>query len=237
MTIEKCHYDLVCSLGGNCAAAFQLRFRGLRLFSLPFDWVYIEDTQPIEYLCKGFVDGFQNLALKENMKRVKGNEAHSIIYQDKYSSYFFPNHFKNDLDKEYDDFAKKLRRRIERLIEKIRTAKNVLFILSTTFPFDISSLEELNRILVKLYPNVHFDFEVVSFGCVTEEDVTRGNIHQQRCVRQQNLYDFYKTNFEWSFLDDIELQRRSHQQITLCSVKAFGRRFRLNFEIRRNKDA
>ena len=43
MTTDKVSYDLVCSLGGNCAAAFQLGFRGLRVFSLPFDWGYIEN--------------------------------------------------------------------------------------------------------------------------------------------------------------------------------------------------
>ena len=32
MITDKVSYDLVCSLGGNCAAAFQLGFRGLWAF-------------------------------------------------------------------------------------------------------------------------------------------------------------------------------------------------------------
>lgn len=227
-------YNLIVSLGGNCAAAFQLRYRNMRLFSLPFDWVYIEDEKPVEYLCEGFTNDFKNLALKENLKRVEGNEAHSVIYQDMYSGYFFPNHFRENAEKEYNVFNQKLRRRINRLLQKIRSAHKVLFILSTAFPFDTASLKKLSSCLTGLYPNVHFDFEVVSFGCLREEEKTDGNIHLKHYIRQQNLYDFYKTNFEWAFLDQIKLSTKSRDKITLLSIKAFGKRFRLNFEIRRN---
>lgn len=236
MNTDKRQYDLICSLGGNCAAAFQLKYRDMRSFSLPFDWVYIEDAKPITYLCEGFADGFKNLALKENLKRIEGNESHSVIYQDSYSGYFFPNHFKEDTEKEYEAFDKKLRRRTARLIEKIKSAKKVLFILSVSFPLDISCLEELNKCLAELYPNVRFDFEAVSLACPLEEDETLGNIHLKRCVRQQNLYDFYKTNFEWAFLDQIVTTHKSHSKIILFSIKMFKRRFRLNVEIRRNND-
>lgn len=236
MSTAKRHYDLVCSLGGNCAAAFQLRYRDMRCFSLPFDWVYIENEKPIEYLSEGFADGFKNLALKENLKRIEGNEAHPIIYQDTYSGYCFPNHLKEDAEKEYIGFYQKLRRRIDRLFAKIKSARNVLFILSASVPVDVGCLEKLNKKLTELYPEVSFDFEIVSFGCPSEEEKTVGNIHLKRCVRQQNLYDFYKTNFEWAFLDEIALPSKNRGKITLLSLKAFGRRFRLNFEIRRNND-
>ncbi|MBO4520194.1 MAG: hypothetical protein J5787_03205 [Alphaproteobacteria bacterium] len=234
MSADKQQYDLVCSLGGNCAAAFQLQCRGKRLFSLPFDWCYVENERPLEYLPEGFADGFKNLALKENLKRVDGNKDHPVIYQDCYSGYFFPNHFKEDAEKEYDGFYKKLRRRTERLLDKIRNARRVLFIFSALIPFDVSRFERLSEKLSQLYPAVHFDFKLISFGCPAEEELTVGNITLSRCVRQQNFYDFYKTNYEWAFLDNVALPSKSHEQITLLSVRAFGKRFRLNFEIKRN---
>ena len=236
MNTDKRHYDLVCSLGGNCAAAFQLKYRDMRYFSLPFDWVYIENEKPIAYLCEGFADGFKNLALKENLKRIEKSKEHTVIYQDTYSGYYFPNHFKENVEKEYTDFSKKLRRRIDRLIGKIKSARNVLFILSVTFSFNVACLEKLSKCLKELYPDVRFDFEFLSLGCPPEEEDTVGNIHIRRCIRQQNLYDFYKTNYEWAFLDQIILPSKSHNKIPLLSIKAFGKRFRLNFEIRRNKD-
>lgn len=234
MGADKQQYDLVCSLGGNCAAAFQLQYRKMRSFSLPFDWCYVENEKPLEYLVEGFADGFKNLALKENLKRVDGTKDHPVIYQDGYSGYFFPNHFKEDAEKEYVDFYKKLRRRVERLIGKISNAHRVLFVFSTPIPFDVSLFERLNEKLLQLYPAVHFDFKLISFGCPAEEELTVGNITLNRCVRQQNFYDFYKTNYEWAFLDNIALPSKSHEQVTLLSIKAFGKRFRLNFEIRRN---
>ena len=236
MNTNKRQYDLVCSLGGNCAAAFQLKYRDMRAFSLPFDWCYIENEKPVEYLCEGFADGFKNLALKENMKRLPGTANHAVIYQDTYSGYVFPNHFKTDEEKEYDLFYKKLCRRTERLINKIKNARKVLFILSTTFGADITCLEKLNECLTKLYPNVHFDFEAVSFACPRDEEQTIGNIHFRRCFRQQNLYDFHRTNYEWAFLDQILLSEKSHNKIPLLSIKAFGKKFRLNLEIQRRDD-
>lgn len=107
---------------------------------------------------------------------------------------------------------------------------------SAAFPMDTACLEKLNERLTELFPDVRFDFEAVVFGCPSEEERTTGNIRLKRCVRQQNLYDFYKTNFEWRFLDQIDLPAKSRDKIRLLSFKAFGRRFRLNFEIGRNND-
>ncbi|MCR5839069.1 MAG: papain-like cysteine peptidase, partial [Kiritimatiellae bacterium] len=43
-------YDLIFSLGGNCAAAHNLKIRRLRPYSLPFDWTYMVDERPIAWL-------------------------------------------------------------------------------------------------------------------------------------------------------------------------------------------
>ena len=39
---HKLSVDLICSLGGDCLAASQQKIRGLRPFSLPFDWFLAE---------------------------------------------------------------------------------------------------------------------------------------------------------------------------------------------------
>ena len=92
-------YDLICSLGGNCSAAHNLKIRGLRNFSLPFDWCYIKNEKPIEYLTEGFENGFKNFLLKKNLEELKGNEyneAHISCaqYKDSYTGYYFVNHFR-----------------------------------------------------------------------------------------------------------------------------------------------
>ena len=45
----KQEYDLIVSLGGNCMVANNLRYRNMRPFSLPFDWVYMIDEKPLKY--------------------------------------------------------------------------------------------------------------------------------------------------------------------------------------------
>ncbi len=63
--IEK--FDAIISLGGFCGAAAQLRARGLRPFSLPFDWLVMDSPQTIVYLTKAFERGFDDFCLKENL--------------------------------------------------------------------------------------------------------------------------------------------------------------------------
>lgn len=41
-------YDLICSLGGSCATAKQLKMAGLRREALPFDWLFHLDNRPLE---------------------------------------------------------------------------------------------------------------------------------------------------------------------------------------------
>ena len=53
-------YDLICSLGGNCAAAHNLRIRNLRTVAYPFDWTYFKSDSAVYKLADNFVDGFKN---------------------------------------------------------------------------------------------------------------------------------------------------------------------------------
>ena len=66
----KQKFDLVFSLGGNCTAAHNLQYRGLRKFSLPFDWTYIVDEKAIYNLAEGFQTDFKYFLLKENLEEL-----------------------------------------------------------------------------------------------------------------------------------------------------------------------
>lgn len=68
MNGNKRQYDLICSLGGNCAAAHNLQYKGLRPFSLPFDWVYMLNEEPLYKLADCFKDDFSRFFLQENLK-------------------------------------------------------------------------------------------------------------------------------------------------------------------------
>lgn len=229
-------YDLIISLGGNCMAANNLRYRNMRPFSLPFDWVYMQDKKPLKYLIEGFKDRFKNLCLFENLEKVQDNDAHKIIYKDNYSGFYFPNHFeKNVIDKnEYKRFYEKLKRRIDRLFNSIEKNNSILFILACAIPFEKNDVLELKTTLSKLYPTKKLDFRVMIFNANEEEVVVdNNNIHIYKYTRIQNLYDFTKTNYEWAFLDDIKLTiSPPKNSIKIFSLKLFGYHFKLNFSWR-----
>jgi len=218
-------YDLICSLGGNCAAAHQLIERKLRQYSLPFDWCFIINEKPIQYLCEGFKNHFSNFALKKNLQELQKDEqrsAHSnnAQYKDTYSGYYFVNHFPKNvpLNKAYPSFYKKLKKRIKRLEDKIKSSKNILFLVSICYEFDYSVLSELKETLETLYPGKKFDFILVSFNCrKNEEFKINENIYVKRLIRDRNTYDFYKTNYEWSFLDNITINQSNKNKLLAIS--------------------
>ncbi len=214
MNTDKRKYDLICSLGGNCSVAAQLRLRKLRLFSLPFDWVYFENERAIDYLTEGFSDHFQNLALRENLSKVSTKE-HPVTYYDAYSGYFFPNHFKQFLDEKdtYQNFYETLRRRIDRLYQKINESKKVCFILATAVPISSDKINKLQDKLRCLFNETQFDIYVVKFNAGENSERNVGNILFKNISRNFNLYDFTRTNFEWAFLDTFSVIGDAHPKI------------------------
>ncbi len=158
MDTNKEKFDFVCSLGGNCMAASQLRQRGLRTFSLPFDWLYIKDEQTLYKLAECFKNNFKTFMLKENMRPVSQqefpNNGHPdrIFYQDMMSGYYFLNHFDKelDVDNEYEKVSKKIKRRIERLNRLIKKSNRILFLLSSTFEISEDSILFLSNTLKEI---------------------------------------------------------------------------------------
>lgn len=215
---EPC--DLIISLGGNCSAAHNLRYREMRFFSLPFDWVYITDTQPITYLSTAFQTHFRDFFLKENLIRVQGNAHHAIIYQDTLSKYYFPNHFSTSIDmgNEYARVATKINRRIDRLYDKIEAANVVLLILATYFPFDTVCVSRLAKTLHDLWPQKTFRFKVLQFNAGEDSETTEDNIVITKHRRMMNDYDFNKTNYEWAFLDKLALPHVPRQKKVKTSI-------------------
>lgn len=222
-------YDLICSLGGNCSASHNLLERGLRHYSLPFDWCYMKNDRPIEYLCEGFQNNFKDFLLKENLVPLTGeeyNNAHTTNaqYKDVLTGYYFVNHFTKDadFDKDYELVSSKLRRRLDRLQEKIKTGQNILFIISTSFEIELSSLKKLSDTMKQLYPDKCIEFYLISFNCNTNEKYTiDDNIYVNKYSRPTNFYDFARTNFEWSFLDDVTVKdsKQSKEKKILFKIK------------------
>lgn len=212
MDIAKEKFDFVCSLGGNCMAASQLQQRGLRIFSLPFDWLFYKDSTPIYRLIECFKDNFQHFLLKENLRELHGDEitdAHNnmLQYQDTYTEIFFYNHFSKKIDNngEFKKVKEKITRRIERFLYFLNKSNKILFIFSHHYNFENKPYIELYNFLKEFYPDKEIHIRVIQFG--TNEpsfEYDDARLMITRIKRENNYYDFTKTNIEWQFLDNIE---------------------------------
>lgn len=204
-------FDLICSLGGNCSVAHNLEYRGLRKFALPFDWTYFKNEDAIYKLAECFIDGFKNFLLKENLQELKGSEYNNVHpnkaqYMDCRTGFYWVNHFDNkieDFPDEYKKVKEKIDRRIERLKFCLEKSNKILFVLSTTFDISTESIQYLSNILEKLYPGKNFYFKVIIFSSKENHILTTNNIEIDYYERNTNDYDFTKTNYEWSFLDNL----------------------------------
>lgn len=211
----KTKYDLVCSLGGNCSAAHNLRYRRKRFYSLPFDWCYMVDEKPVYTLAECFRnDSFDLLAQKNNLQKLSPEEEknvrhhNTIHYKDVWSGYYFVNHFYQTIENGgYPEFQQKFGKRIKRLLNEIDNSQNILFLLGTSFEFNKDAALALQKTLQEKYPGKNFSFELIEFNCKTDETITENpdfTIRKHR--REINDYDFLGTNFEWAFLDDIQVR-------------------------------
>lgn len=165
MVPEEKKYDIVVSLGGNCSVAANLKQRGMRHFSLPFDWVFMEDARPVHYLIQGFPNRFRDFFVRENLERIPGNLHHPIIVADKLTGYRFPNHFFHDpiLEEDYTRVQSKLQRRIDRLYTLTQAADRALFILTIAFPISDETIIDLQKAIAKTFPTTSVDLRVMKF--------------------------------------------------------------------------
>lgn len=223
MSIKK-KYDLICSLGGNCSACHNLIYRNLRLCAFPFDWLYMKEDTVLLNLAKCFANNFSNFMLKENMKFITheefGPNGHNdrIFYQDIETGYYFLNHFNKKIDEnfEYENVKKIMDRRLERFKKILQKSKNILFVLSNSFEVEEEKILYLGKTLNELYPDKNIEIKSIQFNSknkITKEKTLQNyNIEIFRYERPNHSYDYIETNFEWNFLDGIELNQKLYTE-------------------------
>lgn len=226
--VEK--YDLICSLGGNCAAAHNLQIRNLRKASYPFDWTYFNTDNAIDKLSEGFKNGFINYMRKENLEELPINPSHPdrIQLKDKYGEIVWANQFSytNSFDKNYTLVKKTFDRRFKRLLDSTCSAKDILFLFSINNYIKPEKFLNLLKNLKEIYPDKNFQLRVLSFNCETDDIFENENIKIFYYKRNLHEYDFLKTSVEWSFLDNIKPMCKKRNKI---SFKLFGYKFKLEW--------
>lgn len=205
-------YDLIFSLGANCSAAHNLHFRGLRPFSLPFDWTFIKDEKALLSFARGLDDHFAEFTRFENFCKLgedefSPNHADRVQYKNTSTEYYFVNHFNQELSPDDAAFVT-LKKRFTRLEKVLEEAENICVIICSSFFITSGTARQVLEALRKKYPGKDIDMFMLNFSCPEEMQDSMEGLTISRYTRAMNDYDFEKTNIEWRFMDDFKLRAR-----------------------------
>ena len=125
-------FDLVVSIGEDCACTSYLRRFNLQDFSFPFDWLTKASFETRTKLLINNFDNFlnkENLVLMQKTKNTNVDNKHDY-YIDSVLDFYFYHDFRINInfDEEYENVKEKYTRRINRLYKEIDSSKNILFV-------------------------------------------------------------------------------------------------------------
>jgi len=216
-------YDLIFSLGANCSAAHNLRFRGLRPFALPFDWTFIKDEKALLSFARGLDDHFAEFTRLENFCKLgedefSPNHADRVQYKNTRTGYYFVNHFNKEIGPAEADFGT-LKKRFARLEKYLEQAGSICVIICSSFFISDDTAQEVLEALRRKYPDKDVDVVILNFSCPEETQERMEGLTISRYARATNDYDFHKTNIEWSFMDGFRLSGKLSAPPNVCTAK------------------
>ena len=162
-------YDLIMSLGETCTTSGALRELNLQTESLPFDWsagVIPEKcgacglSGKIKLINNKFKDAFEYGDLKEfpcNDGNAKFRNVRNLKTGLQYI-HEFP--FTYTLKEHFKEYQEKYERRVKRFYQKVKNAKNILFvfIIRSKQNLHLSEILDNYEILKRTFPNKKIDF-------------------------------------------------------------------------------
>lgn len=149
----KGNYDAIFSLGDLCLTSIQLKKHNLRPYSGVFDWVATPDLSKVNRL---LTYRFEGLLDYHNLRIVGYASENMICVSDDYNQFVSNHDFgtdKNSLSNididSYIEVMEKYRRRINRFLHAMETAKRILFVRTEGTFEDVLELQSVLSNLVK----------------------------------------------------------------------------------------
>ncbi len=126
-------FDLIISIGCDCACSTYLRKFNLQNESYPFDWL---TAAPLKIRIDLIVNNFDTFLIKENMKYLprlhnpKVYDSRCDEYEDLETKFKFFHDFPTGMnyDEAYTIVKNRYQRRIQRFYKKIEKSKKILFV-------------------------------------------------------------------------------------------------------------
>lgn len=186
-------YDIIYSIGRDCACSFYLQANGLRLCSGPVDWITTADfNQRFDMLISGFKD-FMNPKYFEFLPKKPDvfNDEKCDYYRNTKTGFDFYHDFPVGVpfEESFPSVAEKYNRRIARFYNNIKSKKRVLLVYfshHTNTP-DNAIVNLCNKFCKKI--NKQIDFLIIEHreGQYTPicaqlaPNITRWHLHATAC--------------------------------------------------------
>ena len=151
-------FDLICSIGEDCACSMYLRKFNLQNGSYPFDWLTKSNFDTRINL---IINDFQDFCNKEDFVKLENirssiSDYKNIEYKNKKTDFYFYHDFDANLDFDdvYEIVKKRYERRINRFYKHINNSKNILFVFWGRTDFiDNEKLIEYYQLLKNKFKN------------------------------------------------------------------------------------
>ena len=194
--------------------ANQLKVRGMRPFSLPFDWLFCVSPDTLARLADCFRDDFAAWMKPENLVDVDDHDRnpHAARYQyrDMFTGYRFIHDFVNPKEVCADSVREKYKRRIDRLYDKLRVAGSIALCFDAKYPGSETNLLAIRSLLLEKFGlDKIVDCYLVEFEADRYETVIQDHLMVFRFPHPKTDYIFgAQPTFEFAFLDDLQLTGR-----------------------------
>ena len=229
-------FDFCISFSGACAGAMQLNRRGLRLASMPFDWVRGGDKEKFLDTMATFMETrFAGWCQYENLVPMPKEQdyppatdplevrAWDTVYDMGFYHDFRYNIFVPDGREYFDGIRERYRRRIDRFYNFLSRSQRVLGVLvAPEGPFSREKVKSFKERIDALNPGTVFT--LVNLNYQAREDGVYEDRERRIVVfdleRKLHTYDFFSTSCEWSFLDDVRLTGRVRAEMEVTSASS-----------------
>lgn len=209
--MKKKEYDLIVSLGGSCAEANQLKVRGLRLVSYPFDWIFTKEATSLERLVDCFREDFANWMIPENLVEIDPAEydphAAKYQYRDSFTGYRFIHDFLKPKEKSAVEVRDKYMRRIKRMYSQFFKAQKIALCFDADFPGSSAPMKVIRELLLEKFgKDKQIDLYIVEFSADRYEILKEGPLNVFRFTHPKplNVFGSHPT-FEFNYMDEFVL--------------------------------
>lgn len=200
-------YDLIVSLGGSCAVAYQLQCRDLRRTTSPFDWLFSVSPSVLGALADCIRTDFSNWMKRENLILLEKSEmragASDVQYSDSATGYRFVHDFSKSREKEFDDVSEKYKRRIRGLCNSLKVAKTICLCYDSEVPgAEKEILKVKDAILEKYGHDKRIDCFVWEFKSTRYEIGDENGVMVFRYPHQRHTFMYHHLSFEFEVMND-----------------------------------